>query len=154
MCIALWLAIKMSYSGNSIIPRDKSNANKGMACKRMDLLKKVRRISWWSGCRLWSAGTINRSEALWAITYRTWGCWLNSFDRAEPYLKYLESLKLPKFDIKKEFADNNNVCLLYELPVGTPPVTSFVCAWFHVGDDRKISSLRVIFDPRPYLQQK
>jgi hypothetical protein len=29
-----------------------------------------------------------------------------------------------------------------------------VCAWFHVGDDGKISSLRVIFDPRPYLQQK
>jgi hypothetical protein len=38
---------------------------------------------------------------------------LNSFDRAEPYLKYLETLKLPKFDIKKEFEDNNNVCLLY-----------------------------------------
>jgi hypothetical protein len=29
---------------------------------------------------------------------------LNSFDRAEPYLKYLEHLNLPKFDIKKEFA--------------------------------------------------
>ena len=79
---------------------------------------------------------------------------LNSFDRAEPYLKYLEHLSLPKFDIKKEFADSNDVCLLYELPIGTPPVTSFVCAWFHVGDDGKISSLRVIFDPRPYLQQK
>jgi hypothetical protein len=79
---------------------------------------------------------------------------LNSFDKAEPYLKYLEHLSLPKFDIKKEFADSNDVCLLYELPIGTPPVTSFVCAWFHVGDDGKISSLRVIFDPRPYLQQK
>lgn len=79
---------------------------------------------------------------------------LNSFDRAEPYLKYLEHLNLPKFDIKKEFADSNDVCFLYELPIGTPPVTSFVCAWFHIGDDGKISSLRVIFDPRPYLQQK
>jgi hypothetical protein len=79
---------------------------------------------------------------------------LNSFDRAEPYLKYLEQLNLPKFDIKKEFADSNDVCLLYELPIGTPPVASFVCAWVHVGDDGKISSLRIIFDPRPYLQQK
>src|SRR3712207_9275276 len=31
---------------------------------------------------------------------------LNSFDRAEPYLKYNESLHLPKLDIKKEFADS------------------------------------------------
>jgi hypothetical protein len=28
---------------------------------------------------------------------------LNSFDRAEPYLKYNEHLNLPKFDIKKVF---------------------------------------------------
>jgi hypothetical protein len=42
---------------------------------------------------------------------------LNSFDRAEPYLKYLEHLNLPKFDIKKEFADGNDVCLLYDLPL-------------------------------------
>ena len=53
---------------------------------------------------------------------------LNSFDRVEPYLKYLEHLNLPKFDIKKELADSNDVCLHYELPIGTPPVTSFVCA--------------------------
>ena len=79
---------------------------------------------------------------------------LNSFDRAEPYLKYLEHLSLPKFDIKKEFADGNVVCLLYELPIDTPPGTAFVCAWFHVGDDGKISSLRVVFDPRPYIQQR
>ena len=41
---------------------------------------------------------------------------INSFERAEPYLKYLEHLNLPKFGIKKEFADSNDVCLLYELP--------------------------------------
>src|SRR5919106_5946599 len=79
---------------------------------------------------------------------------LNSFDRAEPYLKYLEHLSLPKFDIKKEFADSNYDCLLYELPIGTPPGTTFVCAWLHVGDHGKISSLRVIFDPRPYIELK
>jgi hypothetical protein len=79
---------------------------------------------------------------------------LNSFDRAEPYLKYLEHLNLPKLDIKKEFADSNDVCILHEYHFGTPPVTSFVCSWFHVDDDGKISSIRVIFDPRPYVQQK
>jgi hypothetical protein len=50
---------------------------------------------------------------------------LNSFDRAEPYLKYLEHVNLPKLDIKKEL-DNNDVCILHEYKVGTPPVTSLV----------------------------
>ena len=43
---------------------------------------------------------------------------LNSFDRAEPYLKYLEHLNRTgfavKFDIKKVFADSNDVCILHE----------------------------------------
>ena len=79
---------------------------------------------------------------------------LNSFDRAEPYLKYNEHLKLPKFDTKKVFVDGQDVCLLYEMNVGTPPVPLFVCAWFHVNDDGKISSLRLAFDPRPFVQPK
>jgi hypothetical protein len=57
---------------------------------------------------------------------------LNSFDRVEPYLKYnlhlYQTGQLVKFHIKKELADSNDVCLHYELPIGTPPVTSFVCA--------------------------
>ncbi len=43
---------------------------------------------------------------------------LNSFDRAEPYLKYnlhlYQTGQLVKFDIKKEFADSNDVCILHE----------------------------------------
>ncbi len=88
---------------------------------------------------------------------------LNSFDRSEPYLKYLEHLNLPKLDIKKEFADSNDVCILHELTLKPHPMiqkivpptgTSFVCTWFHVDDDGKISSIRVVFDPRPFVQQK
>jgi limonene-1,2-epoxide hydrolase len=79
---------------------------------------------------------------------------LNSFDRAEPYLKYNEHLNLPKFDIKKVFVDGQDVCLLYELNVGTPPVTLLVCGWFHVNDDGKISSIRYVADIRQLLQQK
>jgi hypothetical protein len=76
---------------------------------------------------------------------------LNSFDRAEPYLKYLEHLNLPKLDIKKEFADSNDVCILHEYNSGTPPVTSLACAWFHV-DGGKIASIKVLFDPRPFVR--
>lgn len=79
---------------------------------------------------------------------------LNSFDGAEPYLKYLEHVNLPKLNIKKEFTDSSDVCILHEYKVGTPPVTSLVCVWFHVDDHGKISSIRVVFDPRPYVQQK
>jgi hypothetical protein len=78
---------------------------------------------------------------------------LNSFDRAEPYLKYNEHLKLPPIDIKKVFVDCQDVCLLYEMNVGTPPVTVFVGAWFHMNDDGKISSLRLAFHPRPFVQR-
>ena len=75
---------------------------------------------------------------------------LNSFDRAEPYLKYnlhlYQTGQLVKFDIKKEFADSNDVCILHEWN------SQLVCVWYHVDDDGKISSIKVIFDPRPYLQ--
>jgi hypothetical protein len=76
---------------------------------------------------------------------------LNSFDRAEPYLKYNESLHLPKPDIKKVFTDGDDVCLLYDITLTTPPPTVFVSAWCHV-DGGKISSIRLLFDPRPFVQ--
>jgi hypothetical protein len=76
---------------------------------------------------------------------------LNSFDGAGPYLKYNESLHLPKPDIKKVFADGGDVCLLYEMTLTTQPAPLFVAFWAHV-DDGKISAIRIIFDPRPFIQ--
>jgi hypothetical protein len=74
---------------------------------------------------------------------------VNSFDRAEPYLKYnlhlYETGQLVKFNIKKEFADSNDVCILHEWN------SQLVCVWYHVDDDGKISSIKVIFDPRPLV---
>jgi limonene-1,2-epoxide hydrolase len=79
---------------------------------------------------------------------------VTSFNQAEPFMNYLEHADLPKLEIKKEFADSNDVCLLYEMNYRVPPVTTFVCGWFHVNHDGKISSLRFIVDPRPLFQQK
>jgi limonene-1,2-epoxide hydrolase len=79
---------------------------------------------------------------------------LTSFNQAEPFMNYLEHADLPKLEIKKEFADSNDVCLLYEMNYRVPPVTTFVCGWFHVNNDEKISSLRFVVDPRPLFQQK
>jgi predicted ester cyclase len=75
---------------------------------------------------------------------------LNSFDKAEPYLKYFEHLDLPKMDIKKVFVDGNDVCEFHEVNVDTQPEPLLVCMWFHV-DDGKIGSIRIVFDPRPFL---
>jgi hypothetical protein len=79
---------------------------------------------------------------------------LTSFNHAEPFTTYLEHADLPKLEIRKEFADTRDVCLLYEMKYREPPVTTFVCRWFHVGDDGKISSSRFILDPRQLFQQK
>ena len=77
---------------------------------------------------------------------------LATFNQAEPFTTYLEHANLPPLDIKKEFADSHDVCLLYEMTYREPPVTTFVCGWFHVNDDGKISSMRFVVDPRPLFQ--
>jgi limonene-1,2-epoxide hydrolase len=75
---------------------------------------------------------------------------LTSFNK-DAFMSYLEHGNVPPFDIKKEFADSNDVCLLYEATYREPEKT-FVCGWFHVNDDGKISSLRFVFDPRQLFQ--
>jgi len=70
-----------------------------------------------------------------------------SRDGAEAYLQEIERLRL-KFDIQKIFADDENVCVLYDITVSG--ITLFACGWFQVNSGR-VSSLRVTFDPRPLL---
>ena len=77
---------------------------------------------------------------------------LITFNKAEPYVTYLEHANLPPFEI--EFAESNDVCLLYEITYREPPVTTFVCGWFHVNEDGKISSIRYVADIRQLLQQR
>jgi hypothetical protein len=78
---------------------------------------------------------------------------LNSFNGAESYFKYVEHLNLPKLDIKKVFSEgSHDVCALWELNSGNPPAIIFVSAWYQVYNG-KISSMRLVFDPRPFLQQ-
>jgi limonene-1,2-epoxide hydrolase len=79
---------------------------------------------------------------------------LTTFNQAEPFATYLEHANLPRLEIKKEFSDSNDVCILYEMNYREPPVTTFVCGWFHVNDEGKISSLRFVLDPRALFQQK
>jgi hypothetical protein len=80
---------------------------------------------------------------------------MGSFDKAEPYLKYLEHWVVNGLylDVKKVFVDGNDVCEFHEVNVEKLPAPLLVCMWFHV-DDGKINSIKIVFDPRPYLQEK
>jgi ketosteroid isomerase-like protein len=74
---------------------------------------------------------------------------LGSRDGADAYMKDMEQMKL-KYDIKKAIADEDDVCLIYDLTMSGITLLGF--GWYHVKAD-KISSLNVMFDPRPILEQ-
>ncbi len=72
---------------------------------------------------------------------------LGERDGAEAYIKDMQHMKF-KYDIKRAFADGDDVCLFYDINMGGQ--TIFSCGWYHVANG-KINSIRVIFDPRPLL---
>jgi limonene-1,2-epoxide hydrolase len=74
-----------------------------------------------------------------------------TFHQAEAYMYYLEHSNYPPPEIKKVIADGNDVCVVYEVILTTPPVTA--CGLFHVNDDGKIGSVRNVLDPRELFQK-
>jgi limonene-1,2-epoxide hydrolase len=74
-----------------------------------------------------------------------------TFHEAGAYMYYLEHATGPPPEIKKVIADGNDVCVIYEVILTTPPVT--VCGLFHVNDDGKIGSLQIVLDPREVFQK-
>lgn len=52
-----------------------------------------------------------------------------------------------KYDLKKVFVDENDVCLLYDFI--TDSVTTFFSSWYQVKEG-KITSVQTVFDPRAF----
>jgi limonene-1,2-epoxide hydrolase len=75
---------------------------------------------------------------------------MGSRDSAEAYISDMTRMKF-KYNIKKLFADEDDVCLFYDIDMGG--ATIFTCGWYHI-EDGKIVSLKVVFDPRPLFEQK
>lgn len=75
---------------------------------------------------------------------------LGSRTGAESYFGDMEKMQLT-YDIQKAFEDGDDVCLLYDLHISG--ITLFGCGWY-VVQEGKIRSLRVVFDPRPVLEQQ
>jgi limonene-1,2-epoxide hydrolase len=70
---------------------------------------------------------------------------------AEAYLSGWKPLGL-SYAIKKAFVDGEDVCVLYDITFTKPAVTLLACGWYRV-DNGKISSIKVIFDPKPLFQK-
>lgn len=75
---------------------------------------------------------------------------MGSRESAEAYIHDMTHMKF-KYDIKKLFADGDDVCLLYDINMGA--ATIFTCGWYHL-EEGKINSLKVVFDPRPLLEMQ
>lgn len=73
---------------------------------------------------------------------------LGSRDGAEDYFADMRRMKF-KYEIKKSFADGNDVCIFYDITMSG--ITLFSCGWYGIKNTR-ISSIRVIFDPRLLLE--
>ena len=52
-----------------------------------------------------------------------------------------------RYDVKKAFADGDDVCVLYDLKTTGPTV--FMSSWYQVKDG-KIVSIQSVFDPRAF----
>jgi ketosteroid isomerase-like protein len=81
---------------------------------------------------------------------------LGNFKSAESYFKAAEqaqhTYQAPyRFDLKKIFTDGNDVCVFNDVIAG--PITIFACGWYHV-EDRRIRTLKLVYDPRPLLQKE
>src|SRR5258708_3593301 len=76
---------------------------------------------------------------------------IDTFDSPEPYLDSLKKLHhiVQRVDVKKVFADGDDVCVLYDMVTNTPAGTAFIAEWFHVKGE-KIAAIRVVFDARPF----
>ena len=64
-------------------------------------------------------------------------------------LDFIEMLRKyrGRYDIKKMFAEGEDVCLLYDLLTVGPTV--YMSSWYQVKDG-KIVAIRTIFDPRAF----
>jgi hypothetical protein len=73
---------------------------------------------------------------------------LGSRNGADTYISDMKKMKF-KYNIKKDFADDTDVCLLYDINMGSGH-SIFTCGWYQLKDN-KIKYLKVVFDPRPVL---
>ena len=71
-----------------------------------------------------------------------------AFRSASEFINMLQTQR-GRYDLKKDFVDGNDVCLLYDFV--TPKLRAFFCSWYQVKDG-KIDSIQTIFDTKAFAQ--
>lgn len=75
---------------------------------------------------------------------------LGTRNGSEIYISEMKKMKF-KYEIDIVFANENDVCVIYNIDMfGKDKILN--CGLYHLEND-KISSLKVIFDPRPALEK-
>jgi hypothetical protein len=70
-----------------------------------------------------------------------------SFKRPKEFVEMLSKYQ-GRYDVKKSFVDESDVCLFYDLK--SPETKAvFTSSWYQVNDG-KIISIRTVFDPRQF----
>ena len=69
-----------------------------------------------------------------------------AYGKPTDFIEMLRKYK-GRYDIKKVFADGNDVCVLYDLATTGPTV--YMSSWYQV-EDGVIVSINTIFDPRAF----
>ncbi len=69
-----------------------------------------------------------------------------TFGKPLDFIEMLRKYK-GKYDVKKVFADGDDVCVLYDLKTTGPTV--FMSSWYQVRNG-KIVSINTIFDPQAF----
>ena len=72
---------------------------------------------------------------------------MGSRDGADVYMQDMKKMKF-KYELKNSFVNRRDVCLIYDINMSGSVIRT--CGLYHVKDG-KITSIRVIFDPRPLL---
>jgi len=72
---------------------------------------------------------------------------MGSRDGGDIYIQDMRKMKF-KYDLKNTFVNRRDVCLIYDINMGGQVIRS--CGIYHVKDG-KITTINVIFDPRPLL---
>jgi hypothetical protein len=77
---------------------------------------------------------------------------LDTFDNADDFLAAVSRLGPVTKEVRRRklFADGADVCIIYDFEVHPPGGTVLIAEWFHVTDG-KIDSIRILFDPRPFI---
>ncbi|MES1219200.1 MAG: nuclear transport factor 2 family protein [Bacteroidota bacterium] len=70
---------------------------------------------------------------------------------AEAYMSDMKKMKF-KYDIQRSFEDGDEVCLLYTIDM-SGQASIFTCGWYQTAHG-KITTLKVVFDPRPLLEKE